>query len=161
MIALTGVWHTGTHTAKRILGDAVSVYAHCDRSHELEGWPLVLTMRHPIAVYRSWRRRHGPVGDLFLSMWRTLFELKEGVADSFWLPVDTADRDARLSMIERRLGVDLIHDWSPQNVFFESPCPPILNWRAWRNPKAFEGLAEAEACKAFRSMPFDEFGYEL
>jgi len=120
-------------------------------------------MRHPMDTFRSWRRRHHDkfTADFFFGMWRTLFELKER-ADSFWMPVDTVDRDERLSAIEKRLARALLHDWTPENVYSRYDGPPSRYWTSWRGPKEAAVVRENEAREFFKTLPhFGQFGYVL
>jgi hypothetical protein len=167
---LSTVHHTGTHTAieifksdyKRcaITEDGLRDYepyegepywfSHCEPEQMRlickrlkTGIPLILTMRNPMDVARSWIKRGAIMDGLFMNMWKNLFALQEAY-NGLWLPVDTPDRDMRLQAISERLGVDLSTDWTPQNVTKDNF--PI------------QGGMSLDDCKEFyKSLPFGEF----
>ena len=115
---------------------------------ESEG-PLILAMRHPVDVAKSWIKRSKTLDDTFKSMWRTLFGLKAEILDSFWLPVDVDDRDEYLKAIEKRVGLSLVNDFTPRGVF------------AAQNYEYSSGMTVEEATEWLKNLPFEAFGYRL
>ena len=113
---------------------------------EARGGPYILTMRHPMAVARSWMRRGKPMDAVFCSMWENLFHLSQ--YESYWLPVDSADREQRLALIAKRFDVPCETSWHPVG---ESTGEVI-----WR-----EGMTLDEAREFFLGLPFEQFGYEI
>lgn len=170
MPVLITVRNTGTHTIQNILGSVYEMhymtedrrseyvlwFGHCERKplslleQRLEtDPPLILAMRHPMENAKSKIKRAKPMDKDFKASWVGLFGLKEAHQDSFWLPVDTPDRDEYLDRIEERLGVELTRDWTPKGVF------TAQNY-AWQG-----GMTLDQAREFFRTLPFEQFGYEL
>ena len=171
---LATVMHTGTHSACSIFepyykrcaitenglrdyepytGEAYW-FSHCDQNNmgAIRGrakscGTLILTMRHPMAVAQSWTNRGMVMDDRFRNMWENLFALQKA-HDGLWLPVDTPDRDMRLTAISERLGVVLSTDWVP------------LEHMSVKKP--FKGGMTLGDCKEFyTTLPFAQFGYNL
>ena len=137
---------------------------HCDHDDPIE-CPLIMPMRNPLHVWRSWTRRHsktmGDWSEFFKAQWLKLFAMKLRYKDSYWLPVDTEDRDDRLACIGRRLERRLASEWSPINVWEPSIMPGTQDWRYWRHPKQPPGMLLKDALAFFETLPFEQFGYEL
>ena len=167
---LTTVRHSGTHTALEIFKphykrchiteDGLRDYepytgepfwfAHCEneqvpniKKRLYTGIPLVLTMRNPMDVARSWIKRGTILDEWFRNMWLNLFALQKAY-NGYWLPVDTQDRDMRLTTLSGRLGVDLSTDWTPQNVTQD-------------NIGVSGGMSMDECGEFYKTLPFDEF----
>lgn len=83
--------------------------------------PLVMTMREPMAVARSWYRRGKAMDDFFRSIWLNLFTLSDEY-EHFWLPVDTDDRDQRIQALSDYLGVGFVVNWTPKNSYTHEPA---------------------------------------
>lgn len=111
--------------------------------------PLIMTMRHPMKVVESWLKRQKPMDWSFRDSWRSLFRLKAQYEDSFWLPVDTDDRDERLAVLGARLGINLETDWMPKGVF----STDHYDW--------VEKMTRDQARDFLKTLPFDQFGYDL
>lgn len=107
--------------------------------------PLILTMRDPMKVAKSWIKRGKAMDHGFRDMWTNLFRLA-GDYESFWLPVDTKDRDERLRAIGDRLGKELVTDWEPV-------CSTGNDYQ-YR-----EGMTLDECRDFFRGFDFAQFGY--
>lgn len=107
-------------------------------------YPLFLPMRHPMDVARSWMRRGKGMDHWFRAMWRNLFELKAGFEDSYWLPIDTTDREGYLDAARERLRAPLATDWVPRGV--------TGNDYPYRG-----GMTLLEAQEFFLTLPFGQF----
>ena len=83
---------------------------------------------------------------VFCSMWENLFHLSQ--YESYWLPVDSADREQRLALIAERFDAPCETSWQPVG---ESTGEVI-----WR-----EGMTLDEAREFFLGLPFEQFGYEI
>lgn len=170
MTVLATVRNTGSHTIHNILSPLGQMhfltediqaddrfwFGHCESENlsliELRMIlepPLILAMRDPIEVARSWIRRSKTLDHTFVSMWNNLFALKTSYGDSFWLPVDTPDRDAYLDAIEARIGVELNRDWTRKGVFTA------------QNYQWSSGMTVAEAREFLMTLPFGQFGYDF
>ncbi len=167
MPVLSTVRNTGSHTAHNIFrdwemhyltedkrSDKVLWFGHCEPGRNLpligehmeSDGPLILTMRNPVEVWKSWRKRNKPPDNTFRQMWSALFSLKETFPDSFWLPMDTEDRDVYLDMIEERLGEPVNRDWTRKGVYQMSyDCEG--------------GMTLEEALEFFATLPFEQFNY--
>lgn len=99
-------------------------------------------------VAKSWIKRRKPMEHIFKAMWTNLFSLKEAYPDSFWLPVDSEDRETRLEAISQRLERDLVTDWKPV-------CATGNNFE-WR-----EGMTLDEAKSFYERFDFSQFGYSF
>lgn len=172
MPVLATVRNSGSHFALKVLGEHyernyLSEDVHGDplwfghvenenlstiKAKAEDYGPLILTMRNPVAVASSWIKRGKELDGMFKDMWRNLFQLKAEVEDSYWLPVDTHDREARLRIIGERLSKDLSTDWMPQGVFYGA-----------REIKASRGmnLPQARAYFLEHKNWFDQFGYVI
>lgn len=169
MPVLTTVRHSGSHTALGILEQhftrhyptetrqaaRIVWFGHTEtdklpllRQRATEDGPLIATMRHPLDVANSWRRRGLPLDGWFFQMWVNLFSLVDAF-DGLWLPMDTPDRDDYLERISEALGVDFETDWTRAGVFYgERSCDG--------------GLSLEEARDWFRGRDeFRQFGYAL
>ena len=131
-------------------GDAVW-FGHCEAHwmplvlQRAENNPLILTMRHPLQVFSSWVKRGREADHDFREMWTNLFRLKERFADSFWLPVDTEDREGRLQAISERLEHQFTTDWRPV-------C-------ATQNSYQWKGGMTLDEVRGFvATLPFGPFG---
>lgn len=74
---------------------------------------LVVPLRDPQATAVGWCKR-GEMSDYFWRQWRNLVSL-----DSYeptYVTIDTADRQARLGALSRRIGAPLATDWKPINT---------------------------------------------
>lgn len=170
MTVLATVRNTGSHTAHNILSPLGEMHFLTEFLHPRHGFwfghtesenlgmilekveddpPLILNMRHPIDVAQSWIRRSKTVDHTFRGMWQNLFSLKETVEDSFWLPVDTPDRDVYFDDIQDRLGTFLNRDWTRKGVF----TGRVYEWSG--------GMTITQVIDWAHTMPFDEFGYEF
>ena len=161
MPVLATVRNTGTHTAHHLLrhfklhfltediqADRRLWFGHAETENlprfaekrAVDG-PMILTMRHPLLVADSWRRRGRKVGEDFKAMWRNLFSLQG--EDTYWLPIDTPDRDRRLEALSTRLGVDLDDDW-PVHGHYEGDL-------------GANGMDHAELVEFCQTLPFGQF----
>lgn len=134
-------------------GDLWISHTETDKMHRIrekceQDGPLILTMRHPVNVAQSWIKRGKQISGWFCEMWENLFSLKAEFEDSFWLPIDTEDRDHRLALIGERLGISLDTDWTPKGVTGN-------NW------PYIEGMTVTEAAAYLRTLPFEQFGYVI
>ncbi len=107
--------------------------------------PLVLTMRNPLEVARSWIKRRKTLDREFTEMWRNLFALSKH-PDAFWLPVDTEDRDEYLAKISERSGKVFRTGWERKGVTGN-------DW-PWES-----GPRPDEMIPFFETLPFEQFGY--
>ena len=164
MIFLATVPHTGTHTARAILGrcesglvnDAgcLSDHVYLDditqsrlRDKAAQAEILVTTMRNPLDVARGWMKRGRPLVEFF-PMWESLIKLRSE-AESYWLPVDTPDRAEYLSVISKRVGQDLSTDW------------PVINQSVKQiTPDDDYTLSDVAGWCRDRGW-FKQFGYEI
>lgn len=172
MPVLATVRNSGSHFALSILeqhyernymnevphGDPVWFgHVENERMHDIrarieEYPPLIMTMRNPMAVSSSWLKRGKELDQWYKDMWTNLMKLKEEVEDSYWLPVDTHDREERLAIIGERLGKEFTTDWMPRGVFYGA-----------REIKASRGMNLPEARAYFLQHKdfFDQFGYVI
>ena len=169
MTVLATVRNTGSHTCHNILAPLGEMhyltedqrgpcfwFGHTEATNipritkkvEVDG-PLILSMRNPRDVCESWIRRSKPLDKTFKQMWSALFNLKSSIVDSYWLPVDTEDRDEYLDEIEYRLDTQLNRDWTPKGVF----TAQNYEWSG--------GMTMDEAVDWLRQFPFEQFGYDL
>lgn len=169
MTVLMTVRNTGSHTAHNIFSDFEMHYLtesprsdkrfwfghtenknmpFCHAKMENGEGPLVLTMRNPRDVCNSWIRRSKNLDNTFKAMWSALWNLKDRYEDSYWLPVDTPDRDEHLEAIEDRIGYILNRDWTPKGVF----TAQNYEWSG--------GMTVDEAMHWLSQFPFENFGYD-
>lgn len=133
-VVLISIPHTGTWFTIRLLTEAglgecglldrasrPSVYhghmvkrGQVEKALELsERMPLVIPMRHPFRVERSWVLREKPTGPMFAAF-RTFLR-------DFWplrpylMPVDSPRRVEALGRLGDGLGLELSTDWSVVN----------------------------------------------
>lgn len=172
-ITLVTAHHTGTHSALFILeqyylrhaitedwrrdvgvekppmwfSHAESAKMHMIRGRIGESEHLIMTVRDPNEVVKSWVRRGKPMVQGFKDMWTNLFALQDEF-NGMWLPVDTPDRDMRLEAISERVGHEIKTDWERKGVT--------------GNRQEFEsGMTCDEALSFLKQFPFEQFGYEI
>ena len=152
--------HSGSRFAKRVLEQQqrqpVERIRHVEKANAVwlaenipQHIPLIMTMRHPLKVTQSWRNRGRTIDPYYLNAWEMLFQFKNRYEDSLWFPIDTVDRDEYLHDISERLEFDFQTDWAPfgSNVRGDKPADP--------------GFNDSECLRFFRTLPFEQFGYEL
>lgn len=163
--------HTGSHSALGILEqhymrhyltedwrrdtDATGPplwFSHCEpekmplvKRRVEEAEVLILTMRDPMEVAKSWIKRAMPLNQWFMDIWKNLFAL-QAEYDGLWLPVDTPDRDDYLKQISERIGISLQTDWARKGV--------TGNNHEWR-----DGMTLDEVRQFYKTLPFGQFGY--
>jgi hypothetical protein len=84
----------------------------------------------------------------FKETWKNLMSL-EG-KDTYWLPVDTQDREERLAVISRRLGHEFKTNWTPVGVHYGS-----AEYKGGMN------LSDARKFFLKHKTFFDQFGYVI
>lgn len=100
-------------------------------------------------VAESWIKRGKPLDNVFIRMWADLFALHDEYSDSFWLPVDTDDKQERLDLISERLGVEFKTRWE------------VFGHHDKYQGEYSEGMTLDEVRQLFKPDWFDQFGYEL
>ena len=119
---LLSVQRTGTRFVQRILQQAGikpaqlhAAQAHMDRIEiwlekcRDEGLPIIIPLRHPISVAKSWRVRGEPLEAMF-DQWALLAEIVD-VSRPLFLPVDHPERDEFLREMSGQLNMDLQTRW--------------------------------------------------
>lgn len=130
------------HWANRGGGNAAQF--HCLREHMqgirrnmLRG-VMVVPLRDPVEIYRSWRRRGRSVSYL-----REQLEiLSNGVHgyDPIYVPLDHGDRDMQLLKVEEAFGIKLQTDWAPvghREVEVELEPHFLAEAKEWRQVPPF------------------------
>lgn len=162
MVVIPTVQHTGTiWLAKHLFGgngfevctfrgeartDKVVHYGHCWPGELkymrplLKRYPAVVPLRHPHLVFEAWRRRHRTHFEMLLQ-WSILINEVDKYKP-LYLPIDRPDRDKYLRAINRRLGVELNPDWSPQHSFTGTHSVDPLSVDVY------------DDCRAFFDQPF-------
>lgn len=108
---------------------------------------VICAMRDPMDVYYSWLRRGKTVGKWFCQLWENLFAIHDE-NESYWMPVDTPDRDEYLARISERIGVNIETDWKRRGAF-KSPAVARVG----------QNMTETQVRAFYRSLPFEQFGY--
>lgn len=120
---LLSVQRSGTRFTQRILTQAgvttAQIHPVETRRTQLQGWldknskeglPIIVAMRHPLSVAKSWRARSEPVEKMF-EQYQLLIELCE-LSRPIFLPVDHPERDDFLHFMGKELGLTLETDWA-------------------------------------------------
>lgn len=123
---------TGTHFLTTLLEDYEAKVVHI-WPKEVDTWsqllhagdPIIVPLRHPLEVAKSWKRREIGPGDtlkvLDLPQWWRLLIGVVDPAHPYYLPLDVPDRDNYLARICLLADVDLETDWP---VLREDGAPP-------------------------------------
>lgn len=130
-VFIASVHHTGTQFTEKLFKDAgfgptdkAAVNGQNDyhRAHiadsvatELKDWlergfPLVVPLRHPMEVAKSWLRRKKPIPQMVRQ-----FELLVELVDPYkpmYLPLDHEFRERYLAAIRRECGTQIVTDWA-------------------------------------------------
>lgn len=132
-VFVASVHHTGTQFVQKLFEDADyqitdltpkeagnSVnYLH--RSHiadavmtELDEWlnlgiPVIVPLRHPMAVAKSWLARKKPIEEM-IRQFQILVELVDPFGP-LYLPIDHEHRELFLSRIRHECGSEIVTDW--------------------------------------------------
>lgn len=177
-ITLATVRHSGTHTLAHVLtkywlrhglmeewrrdldagGCLPMWFGHCEPGTMdkllprcKESGVVVTTMRHPIDVYWSWRKRGRKVDERFKESWRYLFRIHDEF-EAYFVPVDSDNRDEHLARLSERVGVELETDWPRLNSRGEIE-KPLGEWEG--------NISEDEAREFLSQFDFSPFGYDL
>ena len=129
--ALASVKHNGSRFGMKLLGANIPrinpKFDHfsAGSKEKIENWCkercVIVPLRHPEKVARSWKRDGFPLADL-LSSYSVMLSLAE--ENRFhYLPLDTPCRESRLRQIELELGHDLPTSWSV--VGSDGPSPKL------------------------------------
>lgn len=132
-VFVASVHHTGTQFVQKLFedldyqitdktpkeaGNSVNYLHRCHITDsvmtELMQWlqtdtPLIVPLRHPMEVARSWLARKKPISEMVRQ-----FELLFEVVDPFnplYLPIDHADREMYLSLIAEACDHDINTNW--------------------------------------------------
>lgn len=72
-------------------------------------FPIVVPMRHPEAVFRSWKSRAKSVNALMMQY--EMLKAFIAPAEPFYLPIDTPDRDEYLDKLSKLTGKHIHSRW--------------------------------------------------
>ncbi len=75
------------------------------------GYPLIVPLRHPAEVAKSWSKRREPVAEM-CDFYRRMVSAIDPLQPAY-LPIDVADRDSYIIAINERFGFELETDWVP------------------------------------------------
>lgn len=131
-VFIATVHHTGTQFTEKLFKDAG--YGPTDKTNglngqndyhrahidypvqtELKDWlergfPLVVPLRHPLAVAKSWKARRKPIEQLIRQ-----YELLETLVDPYqplYLPIDHPERDRYFTNLRLKVDLRLKTDWA-------------------------------------------------
>lgn len=109
--------HTGTHFLDKLLTDHhVNLWRsiHITGEPEVEEWErLVIPLRHPRQVAKSWAKRFHKNGNQTWKSWSKAW-LQLSLLRGHFFIID-GDRDYELKALSDYVGVELTTDWAPQN----------------------------------------------
>lgn len=94
----------------------------------LDQFPAIVPLRHPSAVYESWRARGRPFREM-TDQWRVLIE-KVDPYQPYYLPLDVEDRQGYLDRINTELGMNLTTEWK----VVHSKWGTNIDWRTHYPP---------------------------
>ncbi len=117
----------------------------------LENGPLVLLMRNPRDVIRSWRKRDQEIDHHFRQMYDNLFALAGG-DDVCWLPVDVPDRADYALALGQRLGVVFDDEFPHKGIYSGKELGKPA--RGMSDDLALEWLSQF-------NTTFERFGYPI
>ena len=127
MIVLASVPHSGSRFVLKLLPQPV-FFRHVYEGESIEqivalsrAYPVVVPLRHPLAVAQSWKDRGKPIAshpkhEPMVAMWRTLIDVVDPLYPRY-LPIDVPDRDAYFAGLET--------DWVP--VKDSNPHVPLTD----------------------------------
>ena len=130
-LLLLSVQRNATRFTQRMLGNfkikAQQIHPVETRRDQLEGWmlknsreqrPIIVPLRHPISVAKSWVARSEPgepagfqIEQMF-KQYELLFEFAE-ISDTLWLPVDHPERNGYIAIMSMRLKLHFSTNWKP------------------------------------------------
>lgn len=109
---------------------------HWRKAHKF-GHPIIVPLRHPEDVARSWVKRNADMR-VFDDMWgRLVRDIAPMV--SCWIRVDHADREKDLARLGDLLGLELSTDWAPvgHDERMARTIPDVSRWVEF-----YEGVSE-------------------
>jgi hypothetical protein len=117
-LKVISVPHTGTH----FIGKLFQTHGFQVEMKHVEAWGksddmIFCPIRDPKVTHGCWLKR-GRQQD-FLAKWKILDEIYR-TQKSFFLPIDTDDREEHLEELEKLLNVKFRTSWKPEN----SSCGP-------------------------------------
>lgn len=133
MLLFPTIRHSGSHFILNLFGSQVGshshpdrvtgdlneiVFCHVDEQNQMltlaEDHPVIIPLRHPKAIARSWQARNKDLKTLCRDF-HTLIDQYDRLKP-LYLPLDSPKREDFLEAINQALGVQLVTDWIPKGV---------------------------------------------
>lgn len=127
---IASVPHSGSRFVQKLLGcKFLHVYSGESLDEIKRHDTIVVPLRHPLAVAKSWKRRGKPITEhpkheCMVRMFRNLIDQVDPLNPKY-LPVDNARRTSALIALEFHLGMVLKTDWAPVTDDIDFPDTPL------------------------------------